>query len=80
MKPNISNNTRNVAIIAHIDHGKATLSDLLLERAGLLNKKRSGSASALDSSRLEQAYGINSGSSVVRFCSVVSLKFDNLGL
>jgi len=35
-------NIRNLAVIAHVDHGKTTLSDALLLKAGLLNKNNSG--------------------------------------
>ena len=51
-------NVRNVAICAHVDHGKTTMTDSLVARAGLISKESAGEQRVMDFDAQEQARGI----------------------
>lgn len=53
-----SQHLRNIAIVAHVDHGKTTLVDKLLEQSGTLDARKAHGERMMDSNPLEQERGI----------------------
>jgi len=55
---NNKDNIRNIGIVAHIDHGKTTMTDSLIAAVGLMSKELAGKQLLMDSYDLEQERGI----------------------
>ena len=51
-------NLRNIAIIAHVDHGKTTLVDQMLQQSGTLGDRAAAPERVMDSNELERERGI----------------------
>ena len=49
---------RNFGVIAHVDHGKTTMSDSLLANSGIIAPSAAGKALAMDFDKEEQQRGI----------------------
>ncbi|KAI8097416.1 elongation factor 2 [Halteromyces radiatus] len=58
-------NVRNMSVIAHVDHGKSTLSDSLVSKAGIISAGRAGETRFMDTRQDEQDRGITIKSTAI---------------
>ncbi|KAH6692374.1 elongation factor 2 [Plectosphaerella plurivora] len=58
-------NVRNMSVIAHVDHGKSTLTDSLLSKAGIISTAKAGDARSMDTRPDEQERGITIKSTAI---------------
>lgn len=58
-------NIRNMSVIAHVDHGKSTLTDSLVQRAGIISAKNAGAARFTDTRPDEQERGVTIKSTAI---------------
>lgn len=59
------NNIRNISVVAHVDHGKSTLTDSLVQRAGIISAAKAGEARFTDTRKDEQERGITIKSTAI---------------
>src|SRR5258705_7609982 len=55
---NLNESIRNIAIIAHVDHGKTTLVDAMLKQSGIFRANENVAKRVMDSNDLERERGI----------------------
>ncbi|CAG8453155.1 2691_t:CDS:10 [Ambispora leptoticha] len=72
-------NIRNICILAHVDHGKTTLSDSLLASNGIISSKLAGKVRYLDSREDEQERGITMEASGISLYFQVLRKTEEVG-
>jgi len=54
----LKHNIRSMSVIAHVDHGKTTLTDSLVQKAGIISAKAAGGARYTDTRKDEAERGI----------------------
>jgi GTP-binding protein len=70
------NDVRNIAIVAHVDHGKTTLVDGLLKQAGAFRRGEVVQECALDSNELERERGIT----ILSKCTAITYKGTRINI
>jgi len=72
----IRTDVRNIAIVAHVDHGKTTLVDAILKQAGAFRRGEVVRECALDSNELERERGIT----ILSKCTAVTYKSTRINI
>ena len=75
----IQEKIRNVCVLAHVDHGKTTLSDHLIASNGLIHPRLAGELRYLDSKEDEQARGITMKSSSISLLHLPHVSPESYG-
>lgn len=70
-------NIRNMSVIAHVDHGKSTLTDSLVSKAGIIAGARAGETRFTDTRKDEQDRCITIKSTWVRFIHMGPITFPS---
>jgi ribosome assembly protein 1 len=70
-------NIRNICILAHVDHGKTSLTDSLIATNGIISPKMAGKVRYLDSRPDEQTRGITMESSAISLYFAMSRKTED---
>ncbi|AOW00919.1 P-loop containing nucleoside triphosphate hydrolase protein [Yarrowia lipolytica] len=65
-------NVRNMSVIAHVDHGKSTLTDSLVQNAGIISAAKAGEARFTDTRKDEQERGITIKSTAISLYAQLS--------
>ncbi|CAR27982.1 hypothetical protein ZYGR_0N04700 [Zygosaccharomyces rouxii] len=65
-------NVRNMSVIAHVDHGKSTLTDSLVQKAGIISAAKAGEARFMDTRKDEQERGITIKSTAISLFAEMS--------
>ncbi|WLF77545.1 translation elongation factor 2 [Lodderomyces elongisporus] len=65
-------NVRNMSVIAHVDHGKSTLTDSLVQKAGIISAGKAGEARFMDTRKDEQERGITIKSTAISLYASMS--------
>ncbi|EPY53280.1 translation elongation factor [Schizosaccharomyces cryophilus OY26] len=65
-------NVRNMSVIAHVDHGKSTLTDSLVQRAGIISAAKAGDARFMDTRADEQERGVTIKSTAISLFAEMS--------
>ena len=68
-------NIRNIAIIAHVDHGKTTLVDSMLKQSGIFRANQKVEERVMDSDDIEKERGITilSKNTAVKYLSLIHI-------
>lgn len=72
----VRNDLRNVAIIAHVDHGKTTLVDAMLRQSGAFRDNQVVAERVMDSGDIERERGITILANCSRNLLTLRKKFD----
>ncbi len=67
---------RNIAIIAHVDHGKTTLVDKLLQQSGTLDLRGGSEERIMDSNDLEKSVVLQFLLKTQRLCGMITISIS----